>query len=82
MTKEADLIAEFEQELDDRAMASYLKAIGGYSEAWRRGDFEKAVEYATEMLKISSSGPTLEAFRTQASDYLAAAKNAGDKSRG
>ena len=82
MSEVADLIAEFEQELDDKAMASYLKAIGGYSDAWRRGDFEKAVEFATEMLKISSSGPTLEAFRTQASDYLAAARNAADKSSG
>ena len=79
MSEETDLIAEFEQELHHEARARYLKAIGGYSDAWRSGDFGKAVEYATEMLNISQSDPALVEFRKQANDYLEAAKSARDR---
>ena len=79
MEEEIDLIAEFEQELHHEARARYLKAIGGYSDAWRSGDFGKAVEYATEMLNISQSDPALVEFRKQANDYLEAAMNARDR---
>ena len=81
MSQETDLIAEFEKELHHEARASYLKAIGGFSDAWRSGDFEKAVEYATEMLNISSSEPTLKEFCQQASGYLEAAKDARNKTQ-
>lgn len=79
MAEETDLIAEFEQEFQHEGRAGYLKAIGGYSDAWQSGDFAKAVECATEMLNICTRDPALKEFRKQASDYLEAARNAIDK---
>ena len=79
MDENDDLIAEFEQEDSEGARSRYLKALGGYAEAWRGGDFAKAVDFAIEMLNISQSEPKLVEFRKQADDYLEAAKRAREQ---
>ena len=82
MEKQIDLLAEFEQEFPDEGRASYLKALGAYSDAWRSGDFDKAADHATEMVNISQSDPMLKEFQKQANDYLEAARNARDHPQG